>query len=88
MLVILHLLGATVVNLFRSRRRLEVENLFLRHQLNIALRSFRQIAVVNSPCGVRFWLKMDTEENSATRLDRCAEQQTVRGRGEGKGWLM
>src|SRR6266571_3608688 len=37
MLVILHLLGATVVNLFRSRRRLEVENLFLRHQLNIAL---------------------------------------------------
>jgi hypothetical protein len=38
MLVILHLLGATVVNLFRSRRRLEVENLFLRHQLNIALR--------------------------------------------------
>jgi hypothetical protein len=33
MLVILHLLGATVVNLFRSRRRL-----FLRHQLNIALR--------------------------------------------------
>jgi hypothetical protein len=38
MLVIIHLLGATVVNLFRLRRRLEVENLFLRHQLNIALR--------------------------------------------------
>jgi hypothetical protein len=27
-----------VANLFRSRRQLEVENLFLRHQLNIALR--------------------------------------------------
>jgi hypothetical protein len=37
MLTILHLLGTFVVNLFRSRRRLEDENLFL-HQLNIALR--------------------------------------------------
>lgn len=26
-----------VPNLFKSRRRLELENLFLRHQLNIAL---------------------------------------------------
>jgi hypothetical protein len=38
MLAILHLLGTFVVSLFKSRRRLEVENLFLRHQLNIALR--------------------------------------------------
>jgi len=38
MLAVLHLLGKFVINLFRSRRRLEVENLFLRHQLNIALR--------------------------------------------------
>src|ERR1700756_372479 len=38
MLAILHLLGMFVINRFRSRRRLEVENLFLRHQLNIALR--------------------------------------------------
>jgi hypothetical protein len=37
MLAILQLLGAFVANLFKSRRRLEVENLFLRHQLNIAL---------------------------------------------------
>ena len=34
----LQLLGLFVVNLFWSRRRLEVESLFLRHQLNIALR--------------------------------------------------
>jgi hypothetical protein len=27
-----------VVDLFKSRRRLEAENLFLRHQLSIALR--------------------------------------------------
>jgi transposase InsO family protein len=38
MLAILHLLGTFVANLFKSRRRLEVENLFLRHQLNLALR--------------------------------------------------
>ena len=38
MLAIVHLLGMYVANLFKSRRRLEAENLFLRHQLNIALR--------------------------------------------------
>jgi hypothetical protein len=38
MLAILHLLGILVIGLFKSRRRLEAENLFLRHQLNIALR--------------------------------------------------
>jgi hypothetical protein len=38
MVAILRTLGMFVANLFRSRRRLEVENLFLRHQLNIALR--------------------------------------------------
>jgi hypothetical protein len=38
MLVILHLLGTFVTDLFKPRRRLEAENLFLRHQLNIALR--------------------------------------------------
>jgi len=38
MLAILHLLAMVVVDLFKSRRELEAENLFLRHQLNIALR--------------------------------------------------
>jgi transposase InsO family protein len=38
MLTILHLLGTYVATLFKSRRRLEAENLFLRHQLNVALR--------------------------------------------------
>jgi hypothetical protein len=38
MLAIVHLLGTYVANLFKSRRRLEAENLFLRHQLNVALR--------------------------------------------------
>ena len=38
MLVILHSLGMFVADLFKSRWRLEAENLFLRHQLSIALR--------------------------------------------------
>jgi hypothetical protein len=38
MAAMLHLLGMFLANLFKSRCRLEVENLFLRHQLNIALR--------------------------------------------------
>jgi hypothetical protein len=38
MLAILQLLGTFVGDLFKSRRRFEIENLFLRHQLNIALR--------------------------------------------------
>ena len=38
MLSILHLLVMFVADIFKSRRRVEAENLFLRHQLNIALR--------------------------------------------------
>ena len=38
MFAILHAFGIFVVDLFKSRCRLEAENLFLRHQLNIALR--------------------------------------------------
>jgi hypothetical protein len=38
MLAVLHSLAMFIVDLFKSPRRLEVENLFLRHQLSIALR--------------------------------------------------
>jgi hypothetical protein len=38
MFAILRALGMFVADLFKSRRRLEAENLFLRHQLSIALR--------------------------------------------------
>jgi hypothetical protein len=37
MLAIFRLIAAFITNLFKSRRRLEAENLFLRHQLNIAV---------------------------------------------------
>src|SRR6478609_7065936 len=39
MFAIIHLLATFIADLFKPPRRLEVENLFLRHQLNIALRS-------------------------------------------------
>ena len=38
MFAILHALGMLVADLFKSRRRLEAENLLLRHQLAIAMR--------------------------------------------------
>jgi hypothetical protein len=38
MFALLHSLGMFVVDLFKWRRRLVAENLFLRHQLSIALR--------------------------------------------------
>ena len=38
MFAVLHALGMFVADLFKSRSRLEAENLFLRHQLNVAMR--------------------------------------------------
>ena len=38
MIALFHLIGIFIANLFKPRRQLAVENLFLRHQLNIALR--------------------------------------------------
>jgi hypothetical protein len=46
MLAILHLLMMFVADTFKSRRRLEAENLFLHHQLNIALRQAASSAAV------------------------------------------
>jgi hypothetical protein len=57
MLAILHLLGTFVANLFKSRRRLEVENLFLRHQLNIALRRApRRLRLLGSDRALLMWM--------------------------------
>jgi hypothetical protein len=48
MFAIIYLLAAFIADLFKPPRRLEVENLSLRHQLNIALRrapGFGQVTV-------------------------------------------
>jgi hypothetical protein len=50
--VILHALTMFVADMFKSRCQLEVENLFLRHQLNIALR--RDARGRASPSGTIF----------------------------------
>jgi hypothetical protein len=42
MFVLPHLLLAFIIDCFRPRRRLEVENLYLRHQLNILMRKAPQ----------------------------------------------
>jgi hypothetical protein len=39
MLAILYAIGKFVADLFKSRSRREAENLFLRHQLTLALRA-------------------------------------------------
>jgi hypothetical protein len=57
MLAILCLLTTFATDLFRSRRQLEVENLFLRHQLNIALRHApRRLRLHGSDRAVLVWL--------------------------------
>jgi hypothetical protein len=48
MLAIFRLLGVFIVSLFKPRWRLEAEILFLRHQLNIALRQRSAVVPANS----------------------------------------
>jgi hypothetical protein len=55
MLAILHLLVMFVADIFKSRRRLEAENLFLRHQLNIALRQKHRLAFDCAAVTGRCW---------------------------------
>ena len=57
MLAILHLLAMFVADLFKPRRQLEVENLFLRHQLNIALRRApRRLRLRGSDRALLVWM--------------------------------
>ena len=56
-LAVLHLLGILVANLIKSRQRLEIENLLLRHQLNIALRRApHRLRLGNSDRALMVWL--------------------------------
>jgi transposase InsO family protein len=57
MRIIFVLLWALVGNLFKSQRQLEVENLFLRHQLNIALRRApRRLRLRGYDRGLLVWM--------------------------------
>ena len=47
MFALLHALGMFVADLFKSRSRLEAENVFLRHQLNVALRRAQPLLLLH-----------------------------------------
>ena len=56
MLAILHLLGTFVASLFKSQHRLALENLFLRHQLNIALRRAPHLRLRGDDRALLVWM--------------------------------
>jgi putative transposase len=56
MVAMLHLLGTFVANLFKSQRPLELENLFLRHQLNIALRRAPHLRLRGGDRALLVWM--------------------------------
>jgi len=56
MIAMLRLLGTFVANLFKSRHRLELENLFLRHQLNIALRRAPRLRLRGGDRALLVWM--------------------------------
>jgi len=56
MWAVLHLLFALVVDCFKSRRRLEIENLYLRHQLNIAMRRERRLRLRGADRAFMVWM--------------------------------
>jgi hypothetical protein len=57
MVAILHLLATFVGDVFKSRRRLRAENLFIRHQLNIALRQApRRLRLHSSDRALLVWM--------------------------------
>src|SRR5260221_14771546 len=64
MLAILQSLGTFIIDLFKSRRRLETENLFLRHQLSIALRRApSRFRLRGSDCALLKKITPDTRAN-------------------------
>ena len=56
MVAMLHLLGTFVANLFKSQRPLELENLFLWHQLNIALRRAPHLRLRGGDRALLVWM--------------------------------
>jgi len=76
MLAILHLLGTFVASLFKSRRQLEIENLFLRHQLNVALRRApHRLRLRNSDRVLIVW--MTRLWPGLLRLSRVVQPDTI-----------
>jgi|SRR6266446_6253750 hypothetical protein len=83
MLAILHSVGMFVADLFKSRCRLEAENLFLRHQLSIALRRAPpRLRLRGRTCG-EFLLRMQRITITRARTWRWARMRPWVGRSSG-----
>jgi hypothetical protein len=78
MFAIIHLLATFIADLFKPPRRLEVENLFLRHQLNIALRGApHRPQLRGSDRALLVW--MTWLWPSLLGLSRVVQPDTIRG---------
>ena len=85
MFAIIYLLGTFIADLLKSRRRLEVENLFLRHQLNIILRRPPQrLRLQGSDRAVMVWMTRLWPSLLALAL-LCSPPPSCGGIGQGSG---
>jgi hypothetical protein len=76
MFAIILLLATFIADLFKSRRRLEVENLFLRHQLNVALqRAPQRLRLRASDRALMVW--MTRMRPSLLGLTRVVQPATI-----------
>ena len=72
MLALLYALGTFVADLFKSHSRLEAENLFLRHQLNLALCQKRpRIRLQGSDRALLVWMVRLTQSGYPTVVRQC-----------------
>ena len=77
MFALLHSLTMFFIDFFKSPRRLEAENLFLRHQLSIALRRAPpRLRLRGSDRALLVWMTRVCTENSI-RVDLVGESPTV-----------
>jgi transposase InsO family protein len=76
MLAILRLLGTLVAYLFKSRRQPKVENLFLRHQLNITLRRAPQRLPLGA-CDRALLICMTRFFQNLLGLSRVVQPETI-----------
>jgi hypothetical protein len=76
MLAVLYALGMLFIDLFKSRRRLEAENLFLRHQLGVALRRAPSRIRLNS-CDRAMLVWMTRLRPSLLSLTQVVEPETI-----------
>jgi hypothetical protein len=79
MFAILRALGMFIADLFKSRRRLEAENLFLRHQLSIALRHAPpRLRLRGSDRALLVWMtRLSFPKIRSGRIRAVRENQTI-----------